>query len=96
MPMQPSDDSDAGVPLSRGRVEKEARGLGDVLGMAVEWAASGDRRERWSMRSPGAPSTSAPRGAARGERGRGRIADAAEQFQRMATSAGADIERSLQ
>jgi Lon protease-like protein len=97
------DDSEPGpLPLSlRSDVEQEARRLGDVLGLAVDWAAVGRLDDEMLVNAIAqvAPFDIGAKQAlleAESLDARADLLAQLMQFQRMATSAGADIEPTLQ
>jgi Lon protease-like protein len=97
------DDSEPPpLPLSlRSDVEQEARRLGDVLGLAVDWAAVGRLDDEMLVNAIAqvAPFDIGAKQAlleAESLDARADLLAQLMQFQRMATSAGADIEPTLQ
>jgi Lon protease-like protein len=97
------DDREPGpLPLSlRAGVEQEARRLGDVLGLAVDWAAVGRLDDEMLVNaiSQVAPFDVGAKQALLEAETLDERADLLVQlmqFQRMATSAGADIEPTIQ
>jgi Lon protease-like protein len=90
------------LPLSlRAEVEQEARRLGDVLGLAVDWAAVGRLDDEMLVNAIAqvAPFDIGAKQAlleAETLNARADLLAQLMQFQRMATSAGADIEPTLQ
>ncbi|MEO8546836.1 MAG: LON peptidase substrate-binding domain-containing protein [Sphingomicrobium sp.] len=97
------DDSEPPpLPLSlRAEVEQEARRLGDVLGLAVDWAAVGRLDDEMLVNAIAqvAPFDVGAKQAlleAESLDARADLLAQLMQFQRMATSAGADIEPTLQ
>ncbi len=97
------DDSEPPpLPLSlRADVEQEARRLGDVLGLAVDWAAVGRLDDEMLVNAIAqvAPfDIGAKQALLEAEKldARADLLSQLMQFQRVATSAGADIEPTLQ
>ncbi|MEO8176082.1 MAG: LON peptidase substrate-binding domain-containing protein [Sphingomicrobium sp.] len=97
------DDSEPPpLPLAlRSEVEREARRLGDVLGLAVDWAAVGRLDDEMLVNAIAqvAPFDIGAKQAlleAESLDGRADLLTQLMQFQRMAASAGADIEPTLQ
>ena len=97
------DDSEPpALPLTlRAEVEQEARRLGDVLGLAVDWSAVGRLDDEMLVNAIAqvAPFDIGAKQAlleAESLAGRADLLAQLMQFQRMATSAGADIEPTLQ
>ncbi len=97
------DDSEPpALPLTlRADVEQEARRLGDVLGLAVDWAAVGRLDDEMLVNAIAqvAPFDIGAKQAlleAESLDARADLLAQLMQFQRMATSAGADIEPTLQ
>ena len=90
------------LPLAlRAAVEQEARRLGDVLGLAVDWAAVGRLDDEMLVNAIAqvAPFDIGAKQAlleAESLEARADLLAQLMQFQRMATSAGADIEPTLQ
>ena len=90
------------LPLTlRSEVEQEARRLGDVLGLAVDWAAVGRLDDEMLVNAIAqvAPFDVGAKQAlleAESLEARADLLAQLMQFQRMATSAGADIEPTLQ
>lgn len=90
------------LPLAlRADVEQEARRLGDVLGLAVDWAAVGRLDDEMLVNAIAqvAPFDVGAKQAlleAEGLDARADLLVQLMQFQRMATSAGADIEPTIQ
>ena len=90
------------LPLAlRAEVEQEARRLGDVLGLAVDWAAVGRLDDEMLVNAIAqvAPFNIGAKQAlleAGSLEARADLLAQLMQFQRMATSAGADIEPTLQ
>ena len=97
------DDSEPlALPLTlRAEVEQEARRLGDVLGLAVDWSAVGRLDDEMLVNAIAqvAPFDIGAKQAlleAESLAGRADLLAQLMQFQRMAASAGADIEPTLQ
>jgi Lon protease-like protein len=97
------DDSEPpALPLTlRAEVEQEARRLGDVLGLAVDWSAVGRLDDEMLVNAIAqvAPFDIGAKQAlleAESLAARADLLAQLMQFQRMATSAGADIEPTLQ
>jgi Lon protease-like protein len=97
------DDSEPpALPMTlRADVEQEARRLGDVLGLAVDWSAVGRLDDEMLVNAIAqvAPFDIGAKQAlleAESLAGRADLLSQLMQFQRMAASAGADIEPTLQ
>jgi len=94
-------ETDLDTPYRNADVEQEARRLGDVLGLAVDWAAVGRLDDEMLVNAIAqvAPfDIGAKQALLEAEKldARADLLSQLMQFQRVATSAGADIEPTLQ